>query len=78
MDPLTFPGSSIDLGLRSIDHWLTKRVKAHVLICLLACSLTWDLRKALCLCDEVPLGQNFWIQVDSAVLGYVAGLRDAA
>jgi DDE family transposase len=35
-----------DLDLRPIRHRLTDRVKAHVLICLLACYLTWHLRKA--------------------------------
>ncbi len=35
-----------DLDLRPIHHRLTDRVKAHVLICMLACYLTWHLRKA--------------------------------
>jgi len=35
-----------DLDLRPIHHRLTDRVKAHVLICLLACYVTWHLRKA--------------------------------
>jgi hypothetical protein len=34
-----------DLDLRPIHHRLTDRVRAHVLICLLACYLTWHLRK---------------------------------
>jgi hypothetical protein len=36
-----------DLGLRPIHHWLEDRVRAHVLICMLAAHLTWHLRKAL-------------------------------
>ncbi|MBV8401780.1 MAG: IS1634 family transposase [Acetobacteraceae bacterium] len=46
-----------DLDLRPIHHRLTDRVKAHVLICLLACYLTWHLRKAwapLTFTDEHP------------------------
>jgi hypothetical protein len=35
-----------DLDLRPIHHRLTDRVKAHVLICMLACYLVWHLRKA--------------------------------
>ncbi len=35
-----------DLDLRPIHHRLDERVKAHVLICMLACYLTWHLRKA--------------------------------
>ena len=35
-----------DLDLRPIHHRLDDRVKAHVLICLLACYLIWHLRKA--------------------------------
>src|SRR5258708_30746561 len=35
-----------DLDLRPIWHRLEERVKAHVLICMLACYLTWHLRKA--------------------------------
>jgi len=36
-----------DLDLRPIHHWLQGRVRAHVLICMLAAYLTWHLRKAL-------------------------------
>jgi Transposase DDE domain len=46
-----------DLDLRPIRHRLTERVKAHVLICMLACYLTWHLRKAwapLTFTDEHP------------------------
>ncbi|HEX4101760.1 MAG TPA: transposase, partial [Pseudonocardiaceae bacterium] len=35
-----------DLDLRPIHHRLEDRVRAHVLICMLACYLTWHLRKA--------------------------------
>jgi transposase len=46
-----------DLDLRPIWHRLEDRVKAHVLICTLACYLTWHLRKAwapLTYTDEHP------------------------
>ena len=36
-----------DLDLRPIHHYLSDRVRAHVLICMLACYLTWHLRRAL-------------------------------
>jgi hypothetical protein len=36
-----------DLDLRPIHHYLTDRVRGHVLICMLACYLTWHLRAAL-------------------------------
>ena len=35
-----------DLDLRPVFHRLGERVKAHVLICMLACYLTWHLRRA--------------------------------
>ena len=46
-----------DLDLRPIWHRLEDRVKAHVLICMLACYLTWHLRLAwapLTFTDEQP------------------------
>jgi hypothetical protein len=46
-----------DLDLRPIHHRLEDRVKAHVLICMLACYLVWHLRKAwapLTFTDEHP------------------------
>jgi DDE family transposase len=46
-----------DLDLRPIHHRLTDRVKAHVLICMLACYLVWHLRKAwapMTFTDEHP------------------------
>ncbi|MGQ0775192.1 MAG: IS1634 family transposase [Pseudonocardiales bacterium] len=36
-----------DLDLRPIHHYLDKRVRAHVLICMLAAYLTWHLRDTL-------------------------------
>jgi hypothetical protein len=48
---------SDDLDLRPIYHRLEERVKAHVLICMLACYLTWHLRRAwapLTFTDENP------------------------
>jgi hypothetical protein len=46
-----------DLDLRPVFHRLEERVKAHVLICMLACYLTWHLRQAwapLTFTDELP------------------------
>jgi len=46
-----------DRDLRPIHHRLDERVRAHVLICLLACYLVWHLRKAwapLTYTDEHP------------------------
>jgi hypothetical protein len=46
-----------DLDLRPIWHRLEDRVKAHVLICMLACYLAWHLRRAwapLTFTDENP------------------------
>jgi hypothetical protein len=46
-----------DLDLRPVFHRLEERVKAHVLICMLACYLTWHLRQAwapLTFTDENP------------------------
>jgi hypothetical protein len=46
-----------DLDLRPIWHHLEERVKAHVLICMLGCYLTWHLRQAwapLTFTDENP------------------------
>jgi hypothetical protein len=51
---------SDDLDLRPVFHRLEKRVKAHVLICMLAAYLTWHLRQAwapLTYTDEEPLVQ---------------------
>jgi hypothetical protein len=46
-----------DLDLRPIHHRLDERVRAHVLICMLACYLIWHLRKAwapMTFTDEYP------------------------
>jgi hypothetical protein len=46
-----------DLDLRPIHHRLNDRVRAHVLICMLACYLVWHLRKAwapMTFTDENP------------------------
>jgi len=50
-----------DLDLRPVFHWLEERVRAHVLICMLACYLTWHLRRAwapLTFTDEQPPEQE--------------------
>jgi hypothetical protein len=52
-----FKISKDDLDLRPIWHRLEDRVRAHVLICMLACHLSWHLRKAwapLTYADEQP------------------------
>jgi hypothetical protein len=51
---------SDDLDLRPVFHRLEKRVKGHVLICMLAAYLVWHLRQAwapLTYTDEEPLQQ---------------------
>jgi hypothetical protein len=48
---------SDDLDLRPVFHRLEDRVRSHVLICMLACYLTWHLRRAwapLTFTDEQP------------------------
>jgi hypothetical protein len=50
-----------DLDLRPVFHRLEERVKAHVLICMLACYLTWHLRRAwapLTFTDQTPPGPD--------------------
>ncbi len=52
---------SDDLDLRPVFHRLEERVKAHVLICMLACYLTWHLRRTwapLTFTDQVPPEQD--------------------
>jgi Transposase DDE domain len=52
---------SDDLDLRPVFHRLEERVRAHVLICMLACYLTWHLRRAwapLTFTDEDPPAQD--------------------
>src|SRR5664279_1398057 len=41
------PWKATDLQLRPIYHWTEPRVRAHVLLCLLAGYLTWHLRRTL-------------------------------
>jgi hypothetical protein len=51
---------SDDLDLRPVFHRLEKRVRGHVLICMLAAYLTWHLRQAwapLTYTDEDPPAQ---------------------
>jgi hypothetical protein len=48
---------TVDLELRPIHHWRDGRVRAHVLVCMLACYLVWHLRQALaplCFTDQAP------------------------
>ncbi|MHB1554618.1 MAG: IS1634 family transposase [Acidimicrobiales bacterium] len=48
---------AIDLDLRPVHHYLEDRVRAHVLICMLAAYVIWHLRQAwapICFTDEVP------------------------
>jgi hypothetical protein len=52
---------SDDLDLRPVFHRLEERVRSHVLICMLACYLTWHLRRAwapLTFTDENPPPQE--------------------
>jgi len=52
---------SDDLDLRPVFHRLEERVRAHVLICMLACYLTWHLRRAwapLTFTDQDPAAQD--------------------
>jgi hypothetical protein len=52
---------TIDLELRPIHHWRDGRVRAHVLVCMLAAYLVWHLRRALaplCSTDEAPPTRN--------------------
>ena len=52
---------SDDLDLRPVFHRLEERVRAHVLICMLACYLTWHLRRAwapLTFTDQNPPPQD--------------------
>ena len=48
---------AIDLDLRPVHHYLEDRVRAHVLICMLAAYVIWHLRQAwapICFTDEDP------------------------
>ena len=73
-----------DLDLRPIYHHLEERVKAHVLICMLACYLTWHLRRAwapLTFTDEdppVPASPVAAARRSAAAQAKASGQRDAA
>jgi hypothetical protein len=48
---------TVDLDLRPVHHHLEQRVRAHVLVCMLAAYLVWHLRKAwapLTFTDQAP------------------------
>jgi hypothetical protein len=48
---------AVDLDLRPVHHYLEDRVRAHVLICMLAAHVVWHLRQAwapICFTDEDP------------------------
>jgi transposase len=68
-----------DLDVRPIRHYLASRVKAHLLICMLAAYLTWHLRKAfapLTFTDEnIPEPAD---QVTPAQRSPQAAAKDAA
>src|ERR1700739_894093 len=52
---------SLELEIRPIHHRLASRVRAHVLLCLLAYSVEWHMRRALApllFTDEQPPQQN--------------------
>lgn len=38
---------TIDLKVRPIYHWLDKRIRAHVFLCMLACYVEWHMRQKL-------------------------------
>jgi hypothetical protein len=38
---------TVDLQVRPVHHWLADRVRAHVLLCMLAYYLEWHMRRAL-------------------------------
>jgi hypothetical protein len=75
---------SDDLDLRPIWHRLEERVRAHVLICMLACYLTWHLRRAwapLTFTDENPPQQDNPVapaRRSAAAQAKASGQRDAA
>jgi hypothetical protein len=75
---------SDDLDLRPVFHRLEERVRAHVLICMLACYLTWHLRRAwapLTFTDEQPPGQDNPVSParrSAAAQAKASGQHDAA
>ncbi|MGE5292019.1 MAG: IS1634 family transposase [Micromonosporaceae bacterium] len=68
-----------DLDLRPIYHYLAGRVRGHVLICMLACYLTWHLRQALAELtftdQDIPLASD---PVLPARRSHAARAKDAA
>ena len=68
-----------DLDLRPIYHYLEDRVRGHVLICMLACYLTWHLRNALAELtftdQDIPLAND---PVLPAQRSHAARAKDAA
>jgi hypothetical protein len=75
---------SDDLDLRPVFHRLEERVKAHVLICMLACYLIWHLRRAwapLTFTDEQPHGHDNPVtpaRRSAAAQAKASGQHDAA
>jgi hypothetical protein len=75
---------SDDLDLRPVFHRLEERVKAHVLICMLACYLTWHLRRAwapLTYTDQNPPRQDNPVapaRRSAAAQAKASGQHDAA
>jgi hypothetical protein len=73
-----------DLDLRPVFHRLEERVRAHVLICMLACYLTWHLRQAwapLTFTDENPPQQDNPVapaRRSAAAQAKASGQRNAA
>jgi hypothetical protein len=73
-----------DLDLRPVWHRLEERVRAHVLICMLACYLTWHLRQAwapLTFTDESPPAQDSPVtpaRRPARAQAKASGQRDAA
>jgi hypothetical protein len=75
---------SDDLDLRPVFHRLEERVRAHVLICMLACYLTWHLRRAwapLTYTDQDPPAQDNPVtpaRRSAAAQAKASGQHDAA
>ncbi len=40
-------GRTVDLKVRPVHHWRPERVRAHVLLCMLACHVEWHMRRKL-------------------------------
>jgi len=52
---------TVDLELRPVYHWTAPRVRAHVLLCMLAYYLEWNMRKCLApilFDDHDPVGRE--------------------